>query len=841
MKDLLNKIYDYSLEEIMGERFGRYSKYIIQDRAIPDVRDGLKPVQRRILFGMYKDRNTYDKPYRKSAKTVGNVMGNYHPHGDSSIYDAMVRMSQWWKQNTPYIDMHGNNGSMDGDSPAAMRYTEARLAKISNELLKELDRNTVEMAPNFDDTELEPTVLPAKFPNLLVNGTTGISAGYATNIPPHNLGEVIDATIKRIDSPNSRLDTIMEIVGGPDFPTGGIVCGLDGIKSAYTNGRGRVIIKSRTNFEEGKGKLALVITEIPYEVNKAALVKKIDEIRIDKKIDGMIEVRDESDKDGLRICIDLKKDCNKEMVLNYLLKNTDLQISYNFNMIAIVNRRPKQLGILEILDAYIVHQKEVILRRTRFDLEHAKTRLHIVEGLIKCISILDEVIRVIRASKNKADARDNLVKEFEFTVAQAEAIITLQLYRLTNTDVTQLEEELKNLHILVEGLQKILDNEEVLKSVMKDELRKIKKEYATPRKTDIEAEISEIKIDTTEMIAKEDVIVCVTKDGYVKRTSLRSYQSSNKEDLTLKEGDYVLGLYELNTLDTVLMFTNLGNYLYVPVHNLPVCVWKDAGKHISNVIKLDADEKIISVIPVTNFDTEVDIVIATRNGLIKRTNLKEFKSVRYSKPLTAIKLKDKDKVVDAFLALHNEIFIATNKSYGLWFDINDIPVVGIRTSGVKSINLKDDFVVSVSNFNTSETEYVTVITDKSTAKRVKLSEFEKTTRAKRGLLLLREVKTNPYRIVKVLTLPSREFIGLKGEDINIIKLTEIAIMDRYSTGSVITKDRVKEVFITCELTKKDDLNMEPVIEKKEEKKKVSLKEIDDRLMTIDDFINIDEQ
>ncbi len=840
MKDILNKIYEYSLEEIMGERFGRYSKYIIQDRAIPDVRDGLKPVQRRILFGMYKDKNTYDKPYRKSAKTVGNVMGNYHPHGDSSIYDAMVRMSQWWKQNTPYIDMHGNNGSMDGDSPAAMRYTEARLAKISNELLKDLDRNTVEMAPNFDDTELEPTVLPAKFPNLLVNGTTGISAGYATNIPPHNLGEVIDATIKRIDSPNSRLETIMEIVQGPDFPTGGIVCGLDGIKKAYTNGRGRVVIKCRTTFEEGKGKLALVITEIPFEVNKAQLVRRIDEIRLDKKIDGIVEVRDESDKDGLRICIDLKKDCNKEIVLNYLLKNTDMQISYNFNMIAIVNRRPKQLGLLEILDAYIVHQKEVILRRTRFDLEHAKSRLHIVEGLIKCISILDEVIKVIRASKNKTDARDNLVREFAFTEAQAEAIITLQLYRLTNTDVTLLEEELKNLNILVTGLQKILDNEEVLKNVMKEELRKIKKEYATPRKTTIEAEIEDIKIDTTEMISKEDVIVCVTKDGYVKRTSLRSYQSSNPNEVTLKDNDYVLGLYELNTLDTILMFTNLGNYLYVPVHSLPVCLWKDLGKHISNIIKLDSDEKIVSVIPVTDFNQNIDVVIATKNGMIKRTALREFKSVRYSKPLTAMKLKDDDKVITAFVSLYNDIFIATNKSYGLWFDINDIPVVGIRTSGVKSINLKDDYVVSVSNFNKDEIEYVTIITDRSTAKRVKLSEFEKTSRAKRGLLLLREVKTNPYRTTAVLLLPSKDFIGLRNGNIHMLKLTEIAIMDRYSTGSIISKEKINEVFVNTELVKREELTYDASIIETKEEKKVSLKEIDDRLMTIDDFIDIDE-
>jgi len=840
MRDLLNKIYDYSLEDIMGERFGRYSKYIIQDRAIPDVRDGLKPVQRRILYGMYKDRNTFDKPYRKSAKTVGNVMGNYHPHGDSSIYDAMVRMSQWWKQNTPYIDMHGNNGSMDGDSPAAMRYTEARLSKISNELLKDLDRDTVIMAPNFDDTELEPTVLPAKFPNLLVNGSTGISAGYATNIPTHNLGEVIDATIKRIDSPNCRLETIMDIVQGPDFPTGGIVCGLDGIRSAYTNGRGKVIIKSRTNFEEGKGKLALVITELPFEVNKEQIVRKIDEIRIDKKIDGMIEVRDESDREGLRICIDLKKDCNKEMVLNYLLKNTELQIAYNFNMIAIVNRRPKQLGIIEILDAYIAHQREVVLRRTRFDLQHAKARLHIVEGLIKCISILDEVIKVIRASKNKMDAKDNLVEKFSFTEAQAEAIVMLQLYRLTNTDVVTLEEEMKNLNILVAGLQRILDNEEVLKDVMKDELRRVKKEYATPRRTSIEAEISDIKIDTTDMIPKEDVIVTVTKDGYVKRTSLRSYQSSNLEDMTLKEDDYLLGFYELSTFDTILMFTNLGNYLYVPVYNLPVGLWKEAGKHVSNIIKLNSDEKIISVVPVTDFERDVDIIIATREGMIKRTNLKEFKSVRYTKPLTAIKLKGTDEVVDAFVPLYNDIFIATSKSYGLWFDINDVPTVGIRTSGVKSINLKDDEVVSVSNFNASDVEYVTIITDKSTAKRVKLSEFEKTSRAKRGLLLLREVKTNPYRIVKALTISSKDFIGLKSDSIKVIKLTEIAIMDRYSTGSIISKEKIKEVFVAAQLVKKEDAIKEPEIVKMEEPKKVSLREIDDRLMTIDDFINIDE-
>ena len=839
---VLDRIYEYAFEDIMGDRFGSYSKYIIQDRAIPDVRDGLKPVQRRILFGMYKEKNTFDKPYRKSAKTVGNVMGNYHPHGDLSIYEAMVRMSQWWKQNTPYIDMHGNNGSMDGDSPAAMRYTEARLAKISNELLKDLDYDTVNMAPNFDDTELEPTVLPAKFPNLLVNGTSGISAGYATNIPPHNLGEVIDATVKRIDSPNCKLETIMDIVKGPDFPTGGIVEGIDGIRSAYTNGKGRVVIKARTFFEEEKGKLSLVITEIPYEVNKAALVRKIDEIRIDKKIDGMLEIRDESDRDGLRIVIDLKKDSNKENILNYLLKNTDLQISYNFNVIAIVNRRPKQLGIVEVLDAYIAHQKEFTIRRTKFHLSHAKERLHIVEGLIKCLSILDEVIKVIRASSNKSDARDNLVKEFSFTEKQAEAIITLQLYRLTNTDVKLLEEELEKLQFMINALEKILNDEDELASVMKKELKKIKTEYATPRKTDIKDEITELKLDTTVMIPKEDVIVMVTKDGYVKRTSIRSYASSSSEEIALKDNDYLLGLFELNTLDTLLIFTSLGNYLYVPVHELPVCVWKDLGKHISNIIKLDSDEKIISVIPVTTFDSDCDITIATKNGMIKRTKLSEFKSLRYSKPLNCMKLKDNDKVVNAFLTKYNDIFIATNKSFGLWFDINDIPVVGLRTSGVKSINLKGDYVVNVSNFDPKTSEYLYVITNKATAKRVKISEFEKTGRAKRGLLILREVKTNPYETLNAFITSTKDHIGVRTSEVKYFKASEIPIMDRYSTGSILVKGSIKNSFKNVELLKKDDISNNSstnTLSDEKVSKKSSLKEIDDRLMTIDDFIDID--
>ncbi|MBR1386669.1 MAG: DNA topoisomerase IV subunit A [Bacilli bacterium] len=879
MKEALEVIYDYALEDIMGQRFGSYSKYIIQDRAIPDVRDGLKPVQRRILYGMYRGHHTYDKPYVKSARSVGDIMGKFHPHGDSSIYDAMVRMSQWWKQSTPYIDMHGNNGSMDGDSPAAMRYTEARLSKISNELLDDIDKDTIVWAPNFDDSEVEPTVLPARFPNLLVNGATGISAGFATNIPPHNLGEVIDATIKRIDSPNCQLETLMSIIKGPDFPTGGIVEAGDGIRKAYETGKGKIFVKARTEFEESKGKSALIITEIPFEVNKAQLVRKIDEIRIDKKIDGIVEVRDESDRDGLRIAIDLKKDCNKEMILNYLLKNTELQISYNFNVIAIVNRAPKQLGLREIIDAYIVFQKEVITRRTKFDMDHAKARLHIVEGLIRCLSILDEVIKVIRASKNRQESKENLVKEFDFTEEQAEAIITLQLYRLSNTDVTLLEQEMEELRKLIENYKQILENEEVLKGVMKDELRKVKKEFATPRKTEIREEITDIKIDSKDMIAKEDVIVTLTKDGYIKRVSNRSYTSSNGDNPQLKDGDYMIGIYELNTLDTVLVFTSFGNYLYIPVYTIPASVWKDQGKHVSNLVKIEQGEEIISAIPVTDFNTKDEIVIASINGMIKKTQLSEFNTTRFTKPICCMKLKDKDKVINAFVLSKNEIFISTLHAYGLWFDASEIPCVGLKASGVKSINLKGDEVISVSNFDINEVEYVSILTEKATAKRVKISEFDKSSRAKRGLMLLREVKTNPYKILKVFVIPTKHMIGLKGNDISYVKLVDFPIADRYSTGSTISKVKLNDAFVVTELiTKKDitnetiktkdakeinedieiidineDTNEKVVIEKlvdvpkvevkpKEKivkKEKVSLKEIDDKLLTIEDFLNSD--
>lgn len=830
MEEIIKKIYDYSLEEIMGERFGRYAKTIIQDRALPDVRDGLKPVQRRILYAMYRDHNTYDKAYKKSAKTVGNVMGFYHPHGDFSIYEALVRMSQWWKQNHILIDIHGNNGSMDGDSAAAYRYTEAKLAKISHELLGDLNKDTVNWAPNFDDRFLEPTVLPAKFPNLLVNGTTGISAGYATNIPPHNLGEIIDATIKRIDSPNCYLDTILDIVKGPDFPTGGIAEGKVGIKEAFTKGRGKVIVRAKLEIVKEKGKTQIVVTEIPFEVNKALLVKKIDEIRIDKKIDGILEVRDESDREGLRIAIDLKKGADSELVLNYLYKNTDLQISYNYNMVAIVNRRPMTLGILEILDAYIAHQKEVITRRTKFDLEFAQARYHILEGLIKALNILDEVIRVIRASKNKSDSIDNLVKSFDFTYEQAKAIVELQLYRLTNTDVneikTQMEELSKNINIWTQ----ILNNEEALKHVMKTELKIIKKEYATPRKTEIKDEVMEIKIDNTKMLPNEDNIVVVTKEGYVKRVSLRSYKSD--EETTLKEGDYCISLNRLNTLDTILLFTNLGNYLFVPVHEIPELKWKELGKHISNIIKIEPNELIIKCIPVTDFEENKDITIFTKNGMVKKTHLNEFKVQRYSKPIIAIKLKGNDCVVSVSDNSGEDVFIATERGYGLHFNNSEIQAIGLKSSGVKAISLKDDIVVSAHIF--SSKDYLTVITDKKTGKRVKLSEFEKLSRARKGVLMVRDVKTNPYKILKTFIVDKKTLTLKLNNDFVDIKTTELPIADRYSTGSTISKINIDDVFEKTNLEQNDQVE---ITEEISEKKDIPLEQIDEKIMTIDDFLD----
>ena len=841
-KNIIEKIYDYTLEDIMGDRFGRYSKSIIQDRALPDVRDGLKPVQRRILYTMWEDKNTFDKPYRKCAKAVGDVMGKYHPHGDSSIYGAMINMSQRWKMREMFIDIHGNNGSIDGDGPAAYRYTETRLTKLAGVMLKYIERDSVEMALNYSDDYLEPTVLPANFPNLLVNGSQGISAGYATNIPPHNLTEVIDATIHRIDNPNSRLDTILGIVKGPDFPTGGVLEGKEGLRQAYETGKGKVVLKAKTEIVKDKKGHQIIIHEIPYDVLKEPLRKKIEDIKIDKKVEGIVDVKDESDKENMaRLVIELKKDANAELILNYLFKNTDLQINYNFNMVAICDRRPKQLGLLAILDAFVAHQKEVILRRTRYDLKKAEERLHIVEGFLKAVEILDEVIKVIRASKNRADCITNLVKEFKFTELQATAIVDMRLYKLSNTDVNLLLEEQANLKKMIDFLNSILNNESILKTQMKKELNEIKKEYGNERRTEVRDEISDIKIDMKDMIPKENTIVVVTKEGYVKRVSPKSY--TDEEETVMKPGDYVIGIYDTTTLNNIMLFTNLGRYCYIPVHLIPEGKWKELGKHINNVCMLSPDEKIISSVIYDGDDNT--LVLATKQGMVKKVLYKDFIVSRYSKPLTAMKLKDdKDELVSVFKCHDNSDVIMTSKQgYYVKYNLSEVPVIGPKGSGVKGMNLKDDELISLSVIKDTD-EYINIVTNNKTAKRVKLTDLSTMSRAKKGSLILKKVKTQNYYIIDAFTSESRDIISIKSDsEIKDIKNSDIPIMDTLSTGSLISKYLVEKVFIKSSLFKfkeeilsspSDDDNIETKKEEviKEEKVKDEVKEF-----TLDDFLD----
>ena len=796
-------IQELNLEDVMGDRFGRYSKYIIQDRALPDIRDGLKPVQRRILYAMFVEGNTSEKQFRKSAKTVGNVIGNYHPHGDSSVYEAMVRLSQDWKLRDVLVEMHGNNGSMDGDPAAAMRYTEARLSKISEELLRDLDKKTVDFVLNFDDTEEEPTVLPARFPNLLVNGATGISAGYATEIPTHNLGEVIDATIHTIDHPKATVKELMQFVKGPDFPTGAIIQGIDELEQAYETGKGKVVVRSKTSIESIKGgKSQIVVTEIPYEVNKALLVKKIDEIRLNKKIEGIAEVRDESDRTGLQIVIELKKEANAEGILNYLLKNTELQINYNFNMVAIDARRPMQVGLKKILDSYIAHQKEVITKRTQFDLNKAQDRLHIVDGLMKALSILDEVIALIRNSNDKKDAKEKLVETYDFTMTQAEAIVSLQLYRLTNTDITILQEEKLDLNERVATLTSILKSEKTLLQVMKQELRELKKKYATPRLTEIQAEIKEIKIETEILIPEEEVYVVATKQGYYKRVSPRSFASSAPEENGLREGDEVLLVQKVSTLDSLVLFTSKGNYLHLPVHEIPEAKWKDVGHHLSQSISLATNEIILAgmVKEKDSNDAYQDwtVVFFTKEGLVKQTALNEFNTYRGYKTRTsnAIKLKTATDEVVAIELVPNqeqEIFIVTHCGFGLRYELSEVPVVGTVASGVKAINLrKDDFVAGAMVYS-PEHKVVSAFlaTQRGAVKRFNVLEVSMLTRAKRGLMVLRELKSNPHRVVYLdgnITSKQEYVIVSTNGEIKEIRPIDLSLVDRTSNGSALLND-----------------------------------------------------
>lgn len=781
-------IQDLSLEDVIGDRFGRYSKYIIQERALPDVRDGLKPVQRRILFAMYSSGNTYDKNFRKSAKTVGDVIGQYHPHGDSSVYDAMVRLSQDWKLRHVLIEMHGNNGSIDNDPPAAMRYTEAKLSQLSEELLRDINKETVSFIPNYDDTTLEPMVLPARFPNLLINGSTGISSGYATDIPPHNLAEVIQGTLKYIDQPDITINQLMKYIKGPDFPTGGIIQGIEGIKKAYETGKGKVVVRSRVDEEPLRsGRKQLIVTEIPYEVNKSSLVKRIDELRADKKVDGIVEVRDETDRTGLRIAIELKKDANCESIKNYLYKNSDLQISYNFNMVAISEGRPKLMGLREIIESYLNHQIEVVTNRTRYDLEQAEKRMHIVEGLMKALSILDEVIALIRNSKNKKDAKDNLVAEYDFTEAQAEAIVMLQLYRLTNTDIEALKKEHEELEALIKELRNILDNHEALLAVIKDELNEIKKKFKVDRLSTIEAEISEIKIDKEVMVPSEEVILSLTQHGYIKRTSTRSFNASGVTEIGLKDGDRLLKHESVNTQDTVLVFTNKGRYLFIPVHKLADIRWKELGQHISQIVPIDEDEEVVNVYNEKDFKNEAFYIMATKNGMIKKSSASQFKTTRFNKPLINMKVKDKDELINVVrLESDQLITVLTHKGMSLTYSTNELSDTGLRAAGVKSINLKDeDYVVMTEDVNDSDS--IIMVTQRGAMKRIDFNVLQEAKRAQRGITLLKELKKKPHRIVAgaVVKENHTKYIVFSQHHEEYGNIDDVHLSEQYTNGSFI--------------------------------------------------------
>ncbi len=788
-----NPLQQLKLEDVIGDRFGRYSKYVIQDRAIPDVRDGLKPVQRRILYAMYKEGNTFDKNYRKSAKTVGNVIGNYHPHGEVSIYDAMVRLGQDWKMREELILIHGNKGSVDGDPAAAMRYTEAKLAEISGELLRDLNKNTVPFIDNFDDTEKEPSVLPAKFPNILVNGATGISAGYATDIPPHNLSEVIDATLKIIDKPSVTVDELMNFVKGPDFPTGGIIQGKNELKKAYTNGKGRIVVRSVVNKEETRGnKVLIVITEIPFEVNKANLVKKMDEIRADRKVDGIIEVRDETDREGLRIVVEARKDANIDAIINYFYKKTDLQVSYNFNMVAISDRAPKRMGLKDILEAYIKHQETVITNRSKYELDHAKKRMHIIEGLIKALSILDEVIKTIRESANKRNAKENLMERFNFTEAQAEAIVMLQLYRLTNTDVVELETEQSELEFQINQLQEILADDKKLKNVIKSELRAIKKKYASERLTQVEDEIENIEISKEELIAKEDTIVSLTKEGYVKRTSLRSYNASNPDELGRREGDYVLFSGPSNTLEQLMIFTNYGNYMIIPVHDLQDIRWKDMGQHLSSRFNLKHGEAPIYATTLESFNQDQTVVLTTKAGQVKQTALKEFEATRISRPIVNMKLKKDDEVIAVSITDQTDasLLFITAKGLSLKYPLAEVSQTGLKSQGVRAMNVKAGDHLVLGQVIPEAGNLITV-SNRGAVKRTKLDVFDIGARAQVGTMLYKDIKSKPHIIVAASVIDEgvdQEITLLSDTSIETIRANEVRLSGKYSNGSFVVDE-----------------------------------------------------
>jgi topoisomerase-4 subunit A len=754
------------LEEVVGDRFGRYSKYIIQERAIPDVRDGLKPVQRRILYAMYESGNHPDKPYRKSAKTIGDVMGNYHPHGDSSIYDGMVRMAQPWKMGHTLIDGHGNWGSQDDDPAAAPRYTEARLSGIAMEVLRDIDKRTVPFTDNFDNTSKEPVVLPARYPNLLVNGASGISAGFATEIPPHNLAEVTEAAIAYLRNPGLSLDELMKLVPGPDFPTGGVVMGAEGIRKAYETGRGRVYVRAKVEKVAVRGgREQLVITEIPYQVIKVKLVTAMENLRVEKKVDGIAEVRDESGREGLRIVVELKKEADSEQVLQYLLKKTDLQVAYNFNMVAIVNKAPATLGLRAMLAAYTAHQKDVVSARIQYELDKAEDRVHVVEGLVKALNILDAVIATIKGSKNKKDAQENLVRLYEFTERQAEAILMLQLYRLTSLEITVLTRELAELMGKIMSYRNILGDDKELVALIVKELRAVKKTYGVARRSVLQDEVEEINIDMKALIPAEEVIVSLSQRGYIKRTSKMSFTRSGGDLLSsgVIEGDAIAQTLDVNTVDQLLIFTRKGQFFQVSVHNIPDYRWKEAGTAVVNVIKMAEDDQIVQMwqLPSGLSPEQVQLwslVFVTAGGKVKRTALAEYNTTRTG-GMAALKLAAGDELLGAWVSYgSDELLLVTAGGMAIRFSETEVSSMGRSAGGVRGIQLApDDRVIAAAILTASDVDSgeLLVVSDAAYAKRTSLADYTAQARGGKGVQTFtfkesKRTKPNGTRLVYAL-------------------------------------------------------------------------------------------
>ncbi len=779
------------LEDLVGDRFGRYSKYIIQERALPDVRDGLKPVQRRILYAMYHDKNYFDKPYRKSAKTVGLVIGNYHPHGDSSVYEAMVRLSQSWKMNMPLIDMQGNNGSIDDDPAAAMRYTEARLAKLSHRLLDNIDEEVVPFVLNFDDMTTEPSVLPARYPSLLVNGATGIAAGYATNIPPFNITEIMNACVYRLHQPESTIEELMEIVKGPDFPTGATIQSKSGIEDILRTGRGRIVIQSKAEIVENKSMKQIVITELPYEVVKGNLVRKIDEMRFAKANEGfgdVMDVRDESDRNGLRIVIDCKRDADAKSILNLFYKNTELQTYYNANMVAIVNQRPKVCSLPVMIDAFLAFREEVVLNRTRFRFAQKEKRIHILEGLMKATSILDEIIKIIRASKSRADSRDNIMLEFGFSELQASAIVDLQLYRLSTTDITALKEEYANLLNDLEYLDSIMKNKTMLHHVMAEEFNEIKNDFKKERRSKIENEISDLEVDHLSLITKEDVMVTISRDGYLKKVSLRSYGSSQKDVIGLKEDDMPIFASEVESTDFLVFVSDLGRYGVMLVHEIEEARWRDVGSHFNQYLKFKPNENLVDVFVIKDFDTYRYIVTTSSSGTVKKTLMPEIEIKRYNRMYDIMNISKKETLVRAHVAKDgDDILLLSHFGKLIRFGLDEITPIGAKGKGVIGMKLKKEDKVVDSAILSDQNEVV-FLSEKNQFKRMKQDEIQVSNRATMGFTMMKDIKSNPNFVKAIMTKNIQDTISLYNEKLVLINVKDVPLMNADQSFSSVTDE-----------------------------------------------------